>query len=94
MKERKVWKVIDKNSIPKERRLIKCKWVWKIKRNGVYRARLVACGYSQIPGVDFFETYAPLVNDVTWRALLAIKIVNGFVSIIIDVETAFLHGEL
>jgi hypothetical protein len=39
-------------------------------RNGIFRARLVACGYSQIPGVDFQESYAPVINDVTFRILL------------------------
>jgi hypothetical protein len=52
----------------KGRRCVKCKWVLKIKRNGVYRARLVACGYSQVPGIDFNEVpYSPVINNVTYR---------------------------
>jgi hypothetical protein len=39
---------------------------FKIKGNGVFRARLVACGYSQVPGVDFNESYAPVINDVSF----------------------------
>jgi len=54
----------------------------------------VACGYSQIPGVDFTENYAPVMNDVTWRILLVAMLVWKMDAIIIDVETAFLHGEL
>jgi hypothetical protein len=38
----------------------------KIKRNGVFRATLVACGYNQIPGIDFSENYAPVMSDVTY----------------------------
>jgi len=68
--------------------------VFKIKRDGVFQARLVACGYSQIPGVDFTENYAPVMNDVTWHILLVAMIVWGMDAIIVDVETAFLHGEL
>jgi hypothetical protein len=49
MENHKVWKVIKRNEIPKERQCVKHKWVFEIKRNGVFRARLVACGYSQIP---------------------------------------------
>jgi Reverse transcriptase (RNA-dependent DNA polymerase) len=53
MESRSVWDVISKEEVPKDRRCIKCKWIFKNKRNGVFRARLVACGYSQVPGVDF-----------------------------------------
>jgi hypothetical protein len=40
-----------------ERRCIKHKWVFDIKRDGTFKAWLVACGYSQIPGVDFADVY-------------------------------------
>ena len=50
-----IWVKTKKSQIPKNRRCVKCKWVFKIKRNGKFRARLVACGYIQIPGVDFTE---------------------------------------
>ena len=53
MINRGVWRKIDKVKIPEDRRLIGNKWVFKIKRDGTYRARLVALGYSQIPGVDY-----------------------------------------
>ena len=43
---------IDKVKIPENRRLIGNKWVFKIKRDGTYRARLVALGYSQIHQTD------------------------------------------
>jgi hypothetical protein len=66
----------------------------KVKRNGIFRARLVACGYSQIPGVDFTENYAPVISDVTYRIMLIAEIVWKLSSKIVDVETAFLHGDL
>jgi Reverse transcriptase (RNA-dependent DNA polymerase) len=66
----KVWHVVNKNEVPKNRRCIKCKWVFDVKRNGVFRARLVACGYSQIPGVDFQDYYSPVVNDTVSELLL------------------------
>jgi len=44
-----VWDVIERSSIPEARRLLGSKWVFKEKRDGRFRARLVCLGYSQIP---------------------------------------------
>jgi len=54
----------------------------------------VACGYSQIPGVDFTENYAPVVHDVTMRIMIIAMIIWELDSLVIDVETAFLYGDL
>lgn len=89
-----VWRHKNKSDIPKDRRLIGSKWVFKIKNNGVYRARLVALGYSQIPGVDYTENYAPVLTDTTFRVLLILWLTNNWDSEIVDVETAFLYGQL
>ena len=95
MINRGVWREIDRNKMPGNRRCVKCKWVFKIKRDGVYRTRLVACGYSQIPGVDFNEIpYSPVISDVTYRIMLVLSVLNGWTNVLIDVVTAFLHGEL
>ena len=56
MIKRKVWRRVKKSSIPSNRRCVKSKWVFKIKQKGVFHDQLVACGYSQIPGVDFWES--------------------------------------
>jgi Reverse transcriptase (RNA-dependent DNA polymerase) len=58
MSEKEVREIIKKENIPKNRRTIKCKWIFRIKRNGVFRTRLVACGYSQIPGINFNYNFA------------------------------------
>ena len=79
---------------PTGRSLVGCKWVFKIKRNGIYRARLVAMGFSQIPGVDFTDVYSPVVNDVTFRIVMIAMMVLGLEAIIFDIETAFLLGDL
>jgi hypothetical protein len=55
-------------------------------------ARLVACSYSQVPGVYFSENLAPVMNYVSFRIILIAKLVWGMTCKMIDIETAFLHG--
>ena len=88
MKTRNVWTKIKKSQVPKNRRCVKNKWVFKVKRNGIFRARLVACGFRQIPGVDHEENYTPVVNDVTYRILIICIILRKLQAKIVDVETA------
>ncbi len=63
---------------------MKTKWVMKIKRSRIFRARLVACGYSQIPGVDFTDNSAPVINDITYRIILIASILWDLKTKIID----------
>ena len=62
---------VKRNDHPNDHRLVGCRWVFKVKRNGVYHARLVAKGFSQIPGVDFTDNYSAVVNDVTFRVVVS-----------------------
>lgn len=68
------WELVDQ---PKDKEIIKVKWVYKTKLNSdgsiqKYKARLVAKGYSQLPGIDYNETFAPVARLDTIRALIAI----------------------
>ena len=94
MIKRGVWRNRSMRNKPGGKTLVKSKWVFKIKRDGRYRARLVACGYSQVPGVDYTENYSPVVNDVTFRIMLVLWILKCWDAKIIDIETAFLEGDL
>jgi Reverse transcriptase (RNA-dependent DNA polymerase) len=94
MKAKGVWEKFQKSEIPNGRNCIKNKWVFKSKRNRIFRARLVACGYSQIPGVDFQESYAPVINDMTFRILLITMLTWNLSGKVIDIKRAFLHGNL
>ena len=94
MIERRVWRKTDRKKIPSNRRLIGNKWVFKIKRDGTYRERLVALGYSQIRGVDYTDIFAPVAHDISFRIALAMMMVEKLESLVMDVETAFLYGEI
>jgi hypothetical protein len=65
MEERKIREIIKIDELPKNRKPIGCKWVFKKKQCGLHRAQLVNQGYSQTPGVDFTENFAPVVDDLT-----------------------------
>ena len=94
MIDRGVWRKVDRKNVPNSRRLIGNKWVFKIKRDGSYRARLVALGYSQIPGVDYTDNFAPVAHDVSFRIALARMMVEKLDILVMDVETAFLYGDI
>ena len=89
-----VWRKTERKKIPSNRRLIGNKWVFKIKRDVTYTARLVELGYSQIPGVDYTDNFAPVAHDVSSRIALARRMVEKLDSLVMDVETAFLYGEI
>ena len=84
---------------PKNRNVISSKWVLTKKKDahGVvtrYKARVVARGFSQIPGVDFNETFAPTLKMVPLRVMLAFSAGFNLELHHLDIETAFLHGDL
>jgi len=81
------------------RNIIGCKWVFRIKRKADgtvdrYKARLVAKGFHQQPGVDYGETYSPVVKPTTVRTVLSLAISAGWAIRQIDINNAFLHGTL
>ena len=94
MIRRGVWQHLQKNTIPENRRLIGAKWVFKVKHGGTYRARCVALGYPQIPGVDYTENFSPVVNNVTLREALIIILQKRWSRRNLEVETEFLDGDL
>lgn len=88
------WDVVE---LPPGRKAIGTKWVFKAKTNssGVvvrYKARLVVQGFSQIEGVDYFDTYAPVANITTVRTLLAVAAMQDWELEQMDVDTAFLNA--
>ena len=58
-----------------------------------YKARLVAQGFSQVPGVDFFDTYAPVAKMATIRTVLAFAARHDYEIHQVDIKNAFLNGK-
>ncbi|RVX14187.1 Retrovirus-related Pol polyprotein from transposon RE1 [Vitis vinifera] len=79
--------------------IVGSKWVFKtkLKEDGTidrYKARLVARGFSQIPGLDFGETFSPVIKHTTIRLIFSLAVTLGWKMRQLDVKNAFLHGVL
>lgn len=90
------WELDD---LPDGKKAVKCKWVFATKKDKDgkiirYKARLVAKGYSQIEGIDYRETFAPVVRYNSIRFLLSYAANMGLKIRQMDAVTAFLNGKL
>ncbi|GJW38223.1 ribonuclease H-like domain-containing protein, partial [Tanacetum coccineum] len=90
------WDLVE---LPKGRTTIVSKWVCKIKYKSDgeierYKARLVAKGFNQREGIDFDETFSLVVKIVTVRCLINLAVQNGWTLYQMDVNNAFLYGDL
>ncbi|KAL5515273.1 hypothetical protein EMCRGX_G000418 [Ephydatia muelleri] len=94
--QNETWECVE---LPKGRKPVGCKWVFKAKRGSDgkvqrFKARLVAKGFTQKHGIDYDETFSPVVRFTSVRTLLAFAVQNGMMVHQIDVVTAFLNGTL
>ena len=86
-------------AVPKGRKLIGSRWVFKTKLNPDgsierFKARIVVKGYSQISGIDYTETFAPVMRYDSLHLILALAAQLGLSLWQADIKTAFLNGDL
>ena len=91
MYNNQVWNLVDP---PEGAKVIGYKWVHNIKHAMTFKSRLVAKGFKQTHGIDYDETFSPVVMLKSIRILLAIATYYDYEIWKMDVKTAFLNGNL
>ena len=91
-----VWELVE---LPEDQKAVGSKWVFKVKTNADgsierCKARLVAQGFSQQEGLDYDETFSPVVRSESVRSVIALAAMNDLRLHQMDITTAFLHGDL
>jgi histone deacetylase 1/2 len=94
--QNKTWHLVPPSN---NKNLIDCKWVYRIKKRSDgtidrYKARLVAKGFKQWYGIDYEDTFSPVVKIATIRTVLSLVVSRGWSLRQLDVKNAFLHGVL
>jgi hypothetical protein len=84
---------------PEGRKVIGSKWVFRVKRGPdgevqKYKARIVAQGFTQVEGLDYDQTFAPVVKLSTFRTILAIAAQQNLTIHQMDVKSAYLNGKI
>ena len=94
--QNRTWEIVK---LPPDKKAIGSGWVYKVKRNADgsierYKGRLVAKGFSQRPGLDFTEVFAPTARQASIRLILALAAIEDLHLHSIDISHAFINGEL
>ena len=90
------WVLVPAND---QMKIVDHKWVFRTKYHADgsvqrYKARLVAKGFQQTPGVDFFETFSPVIKPCTIRVIFTLAVTYKWDIQQIDINNAFLNGDL
>ncbi|GJV67031.1 retrovirus-related pol polyprotein from transposon RE1 [Tanacetum coccineum] len=96
LQQNKTWKLVPRSC---SKNIVGLKWVFHVKYNSDgtierYKARLVAQGYTQIPGRDYSHTFSPIVKAATIRVVLSLAILHSWKLHQLDVKNVFLNSNL
>lgn len=85
------WSIV---SLPSTKSVVGCQWVYKVKLKAdgsleLYKAHIVSKGYKKQEGIDFLETFSHVAKHV-----IALATIHGWFFIQLDVNNAFMHGDL
>ena len=91
-----IWEVVD---APPNANIVGSKWVFCVKKDAAgnvvcYKAQLVTQGFSQVPGVDYFNTFAPVACLASICAVLAMAVVHDLELHQVNIKEAYLNGKL
>ncbi|RVX21294.1 Retrovirus-related Pol polyprotein from transposon RE1 [Vitis vinifera] len=96
LKKNDTWVLVPR---PQHHNVVGCRWIFKTKLHSDgsierHKARLVAQGFSQVHGLDFGDTFSPVVRPATIRIILSLAVTSGWRLHQLDVKNVFLHGFL
>ena len=91
--------VYDLVPLPKGRKAVGSKWIYKVKRDAdskpkEHKSRLVAQGFTQKYLIDYKQVHAPVARTSSFKLLATIAAYLGLTAHQLDVKAAFLNGEL
>ena len=89
-----VYKLVPRSTVPPGQKVIGTKWVFEVKTNQTYDARVVAQGWNQVPGQDCGSAFAPVCRVRSVRMVLAIAAEMNWEVHELDVKTASLHADI
>ncbi|KAE9282617.1 hypothetical protein PR003_g27360 [Phytophthora rubi] len=98
LKDHMTWRLVPRTDT-KKTKVITCRWVFAVKKDERgrikrFKARLVIHGFKQQLGINYTETYAPVIRFETIRAAIYYANQRGWLVLQYDVKTAFLYGDL
>jgi hypothetical protein len=96
LRETSTWELTNP---PTGANIVGSKWVYRAKKDAAgnvicYKAHLVAQGFSQVPGVNYFDTFAPVAKLASIRAILAMAAAEDMELHQINIKSAYLNEEL
>ena len=99
MNENDVFQYVKRSTLPADVNIMDYRWIFRVKLNSSgnvarYKARLVAKGFTQKEGIDYNETFAPVVKYKSLRIIIALANMLNYELKQMDVITAFLNAKL